>query len=275
MGIININDDSFSGDGSLDSDVALQQAAAMIRAGADIVDVGAESARTNRPAISVDEEYQRLSPFVSRFPEILKMAPKHSGTQLFPPLLSINTWRPEMSSRIMQIGGDILNDMSGLQTLDNARICATHGAGLLIMHSVGEPKVPHHHVQWSDISQAMTAFFSKKLESCEKTGLSPDATILDPGFDFAKSPKDSLQAISALPELLEFRRPILVPVSRKTFIGEILEIPDPKSRDSGTIASSVACLLRGAAILRVHNVPAAQQSVAILHNLLQINSKKN
>ena len=255
MGIVNINDDSFSGDGTLDVRQALEAARKMVGQGADIIDVGAESARTNRTAISVEEELDRLRPFVRAF----------ADTFLEPPLLSINTWRPEVARGILPDGGDILNDMGGLPTDENARICADFGAALLIMHSVGEPKVPHFEVQWDDPIRSLCEFFEQKLALAAAAGLSESATILDPGIDFAKQRDANLTIYAELGKLVDFQRPVLVPVSRKTVIGDVLGIADPTQRDAGTIACLVAAQLRGASIFRVHNVAAAAQAVKILN----------
>ncbi len=132
MGIVNVNDDSFSGDGTLDTDKALAHAREMIAAGADIIDVGAESARTNRAAITTSAEIARLQPFIAA----LKSPPAR-------PLISVNTWRPEVTREILPLGIDLLNDIGALPDDSNARLCAEHGCALLIMHSVGRPKVPH------------------------------------------------------------------------------------------------------------------------------------
>jgi dihydropteroate synthase len=267
MGIVNINDDSFSGDGTLDVSQALATARAMVAQGADIIDVGAESARTNRAAISVAEELDRLRPFVRAFAAPFAEPMVFDSQQVVPPLLSINTWRPEVARGILPEGGDILNDMGGLPTDENARICAEFGAALLIMHSVGEPKVPHFDVHWEDPVQSLCEFFEQKLAIAAAAGLSANATILDPGIDFAKQRDANLQIYAKLDKFIAFQRPVLVPVSRKTVIGEVLGIAEPTQRDAGTIACLVAAQLRGASIFRVHNVAAAAQTVKILSNL--------
>jgi dihydropteroate synthase len=267
MGILNLNDDSFSGDGSLDLDWALSRASELIAEGADIIDVGAESARTNRAAISEDEEIRRLAPFLARFEEIAAAAPA-DAEQLFPPLLSVNTWRPAVARAALDIAGDLLNDMSGLPAPDNAEICAATGAALLLMHTVGEPKVPHTHVAWRDVVGEMRAFFTEKLALTEAAGLPRDAVVLDPGIDFAKQRDDNLRVYRELEALAEFDRPLLLPVSRKSVIGNVLGLPDPRERDAGTVACLVAGRLRGAAIFRVHNVRAARQAVLAVEAVL-------
>lgn len=266
MGILNINDDSFSGDGRLDGEWALRRAKELVEAGADIIDVGAESARTNRAAISVEAEIGRLLPFVNAFADRMVGAVPQDNEQLFPPLLSINTWRPEIAEAVLPIAGDILNDMSALPTNANAGIAARFGAALLIMHSVGEPKVPHTQVKYPDVMAELMDFFSQKIAMARQAGLPEEAIILDPGIDFAKQCGDNLRVLARVGELQRFGRPVLLPISRKTVIGDVLGIAEPTERDAGTLACLVAGTLRGTQIFRVHNVNAVYPSLRALHN---------
>ena len=263
MGIININDDSFSGDGTLDQYKAMQMALEKVDQGADIIDVGAESARTNRGPITINEEIDRLIPFIDAF---------HSfnwNEERKKPLLSINTWRPEVTKKIVPLGIDILNDIGALNQSDNAEICAKHGSALLIMHSIGLPKEPHLGQKYENIIDEINIFFEKKIQFAESVGLKREQIILDPGIDFAKDCKDNLKILKNLNIFQKHGRPILVPVSRKTVIGEVLGIDDPNERDAGTVACSVSSILRGASILRVHNVIAASQTVRMIGNLME------
>ncbi len=267
MGIINVNDDSFSGDGTLDVEEALDRAARMVAEGADIIDAGAESARTNREPVTVAEEIRRLAPFIEGFRRRSPGWTPRDGAQVFPPLLSLNTWRPEVAEALLPLGGDILNDIGALPDDRNARLCARHGAALLIMHSVGQPKVPHTHVGYVDIMETLDAFFTGKIALARAAGLADEQIILDPGIDFAKQRGDNLRIYAELERLNRFGRPVLLPVSRKTVIGRVLDLPQPTDRDAGTLACVASGLVRGAAIFRVHAVAPAAQAVKILHAL--------
>ena len=268
MGIVNVNDDSFSGDGTLDIDSALALARRQVQAGADVIDVGAESARTNRAAVPVVEEIRRFRTFLARWPEVAAGLAPRDDAQVWPPVLSANTWRPEVVVEILAGGAvELLNDMSALPDARNARHCARHRTALLIMHSVGEPKVPHTHQRWDDVMGAMERFFEEKLALAEIVGLSHEAIVLDPGIDFAKQRDDNLTVYRELARLRRFERPVLVPVSRKSVIGEVLGLPEPRERDAGTIACIAAAMRRGAEIFRVHDVDAAWQAVKTLHVL--------
>jgi len=163
MGIVNINDDSFAGDGSLEIERAVATAQAHVLFGADIIDVGGESARTNRSQIDEDEESARIMPFIDRFRECYAGKAPVDGLQLFPPLLSINTWRPKVAEAALRHGGDLLNDLSALPTDENAVIAAKYGAGLLIMHSVGLPKHGTRTSGTKTSSARSLAFSSKKF----------------------------------------------------------------------------------------------------------------
>jgi len=257
MGIVNLVADSFSGDGVTDIDAALARAWQQIADGAEIIDIGAESARTNRGPIPEAEEAAQLRRFIERWPELRANRP--AGTSW--PLLSINAWRPGVIREVLSHGGDLLNDIGGLPTDENARLCADTGAALLIMHTVGQPKVPHTHVGYDDIMVRLEEFFADKIALAERAGVARDAIVLDPGIDFAKQRADNLRIYRELERLKQFERPILLPVSRKTVIGDVLELPNAAERDAGTVACIVQGMLRGANIFRVHNVRAAAQTV--------------
>ena len=147
--------------------------------------------------------------------------------------------------------------MGALPTDENARLAADCGAALLIMHSVGEPKVPHTATRWRDVVGEQVEFFHAKMELAASAGLSREAVILDPGLDFAKQHDDNLLLLRETHRIAALGRPVLMPVSRKTVIGDVLGLPEPASRDAGTWACIVAGIRRGVAIFRVHAVREA------------------
>ena len=268
MGIVNVNDDSFSGDGTLDFNKAIALARSQVAGGADVIDVGAESARTNRAAIPVAEELRRFAGVIERWDDVWENLAPLDEVQIWPPVLSANTWRPEVVERVLRMGKvELVNDMGALPDDRNARFCAVHGAALLIMHSVGEPKIPHLQQQWGDVMGELERFFENKIELALSAGLAAEALVLDPGIDFAKQRDDNLTVYRELERLQKFGRPVLVPVSRKTLIGEVLDLPDPATRDAGTVACISAAMNRGAQIFRVHNVEAAWQAAKVLDGI--------
>jgi dihydropteroate synthase len=260
MGIVNLVADSFSGDGVTEIGAALDRARQQLADGARIIDIGAESARTNRGPIPEEEEAAQLLRFIARWPELVAERPSDWP----PPLLSINTWRPGVVRAVLPHGGDLLNDIGGLPTDENARICADTGAALLLMHTVGQPKVAHTHLGYDDVMVRIEQFFAEKIPVAENAGLHRDAIVLDPGIDFAKQRADNLRIYRELDRLHSFARPVLLPISRKTVIGEVLGLPNAAERDAGTIACLVQGILHGAQIFRVHNVRAAAQAAHIV-----------
>ena len=265
MGIVNVNDDSFSGDGSVDVDESLRHAARQAAAGADVIDVGAESARTNRAAIPIADEIERFRGFLEGWRWMRRRVAPVDRVQIWPPVVSANTWRPEVVSAVVEMGAELVNDMGGLPDARNARICAEAGAALLIMHSVGAPKESHTEVRWDDVMAEMRRFFRGKMALAETAGLGEDRLVLDPGIDFAKQREDNLRVFACLEDLQRFERPILLPVSRKTVIGDVLGIEDPAQRDAGTIGCLAAGVMRGAHLFRMHNVEAGWQALKVLH----------
>jgi dihydropteroate synthase len=268
MGIVNVTDDSFSGDGSLQIDQTIETALRHVTAGADIIDVGGESARTNRREITEEEESARILPFIHRFHECHQGRKPVDESQIFPPLLSINTWRSGVAEAVLQVGGHLLNDISALPQDENARIAAKYGTGLLIMHSVGLPKQRHTEVQYTDILRTLESFFEQKIRQAIAAGVARESIVLDPGIDFAKQKADNLRIYRELISLKHFERPILLPVSRKTVIGDVLGIGEPADRDAGTIACVVAGTLRGASMFRVHNVHAVVQALRVIYPIV-------
>lgn len=268
MGIVNVNADSFSGDGLGEVGAALVRARQQVEAGADILDVGAESARTNRGPVSVEEEIKRFRGFFERWEEALAACRPRDAEQVWPPVVSANTWRPEVVAEVLGMGVELVNDMGGLPVAENARLCAQAQASLLIMHSVGEPKVPHVAQRWEDVMGSLEEFFAAKIQMAVAAGLAAEQIIIDPGIDFAKQRDDNLTIYRDLERLEKFGRPILLPVSRKTVIGEVLGLSDPRERDAGTIACVAAGLRRGTGIFRVHEVAPAWQTVKLLWELV-------
>ena len=251
MSIVNVNDDSFSNDGTTNPREAVEIARRQIADGADIIDVGAESARTNRSAISTASEADRLCQFLDHWEEA---AP-----------LSINTWRPEVLRQVLPRGTfTSVNDISGLPTPENAELAAEHDCKLVIMHTVGQPKVPHTHQTYSDIWSTLLSFFEERVTLALKAGLKRESIILDPGIDFAKQTQDNLQIYKHLSRLDQFALPVLVPVSRKTVIGDVLDLSNPGDRDAGTLACISLTSGAGERIYRVHNTRAAVSSLLTL-----------
>jgi dihydropteroate synthase len=270
MGILNINDDSFCADGSLELKDLLDTAEQMLIDGVDILDIGAESARTNREPIPVDEELRRLRLFLEHYPEWIRQRDhlRHDDQQVWPPLISVNTWRLEVIQQLDLSKVDIINDMSAMIDQARAKLCAQANVVLLIMHSKGLPKQKHTHVGYADIMMELEGFFVEKIAWAEQAGLGKDQIILDPGIDFAKQKEDNLKIYAETHQLLQHGCVVMLPVSRKTVIGDVLQLNNPLDRDAGTYACIVQGLLQGAQIFRVHQVKEAVQVIKTVSALM-------
>ena len=270
-GILNLTEDSFCGDGSLESQTIISSALNQINAGADILDVGAESARTNRSPISVEEEVARFQKFFSLLPEILKSSSFRDEKQLFPPLISINTWREEVIEKLFSFAQfDILNDISGNPSEKTIERCAENSTSLCLMHNVRSVKTSAQDIVWKNgIWAELEDFFSRKISFILKYGLNPQSLILDPGIGFCKKPSDDLSIYHQLERLKKFRSPILLPVSRKHVVGHALNLweEDYSLRDAGSLISALIGFQNGGNILRVHYVKGFVEAFRLLEVL--------
>jgi len=247
MGIVNASPDSFSDDGSartLDGQARL--ARELVDAGADILDVGGESARTGVPPISVEEEIERVVPLVERIVG-------ESGVTV-----SVDTYKPLLARAAIAAGARIVNDVSGLRDLDLAGVCAETGAALVLMHTRAAPKqrLQDPGLYGEDIAGEVLAFLRARIELALDAGVSFEQLILDPGPDFAKTPAQTIALLADAGRLHALRRPLLMAISRKDFIGALISRP-PRERLAGTLAALAHGVDVGAHIFRVHDVAAA------------------
>jgi dihydropteroate synthase len=247
MGVLNVTPDSFSDGGRfLDPAAALEQARRMIAAGADILDIGAESTRPYGGAVAVplDEEMSRLAPVL---PAVAALGVP----------VSIDTLKAEVAQWALASGAAIVNDVWGLQReRDLARVVAEHAVPVIIMHNreAADPAI--------DIMADIAAFFVRSLEIAARAGISRQNIVLDPGIGFGKTPEQSLIAIARLGELKSFGLPLLLGASRKRFIDKASPAP-PDQRIGGSIAAHLLGVARGAAIVRVHDVAETVQALRV------------
>jgi dihydropteroate synthase len=247
MGVLNVTPDSFSDGGRfLDPATAIDQARRMIAAGADILDIGAESTRPYGGAVAVplEEEMRRLAPVLP------------AVTALGVPV-SIDTIKAEVAEWALASGADIVNDVWGLQRDgDLARVVAEHAVPVILMHNraTADPSI--------DIMADIAAFFARSLEIAARAGISRQNIVLDPGIGFGKTPEQSLIAIARLGELESFGLPLLLGASRKRFIDKVSPAP-PDQRLGGSIAAHLLAVAGGAAIIRVHDVAETVQALRV------------
>jgi dihydropteroate synthase len=252
MGILNVTPDSFSDGGRyLDPQRAVAAGAAMAAAGADIVDVGGESTRPGAAALPPAEEQARVLPVVR--------ALAAAGV-----CVSIDTRNAATMAAALDAGAIIVNDVSAL-TYDPAAapLVAARGCPVVLMHMRGDPATMNARAVYDDIAREVAAELAVCIAAAEQAGIGPEAIAIDPGIGFAKLAPHSLEMLRRLPELAALGRPILVGVSRKSFIGRVGDEPDPQRRFPGSIAAGLFALSRGADILRVHDVAKTAQAIKL------------
>jgi dihydropteroate synthase len=255
MGVLNITPDSFSDGGQfLSPDRALTHAEQMIVAGADIIDVGGESTRPGSAVVSEEEELRRVLPVIEKL-----------ATQTSIPI-SIDTTKPLVARAALAAGAEIVNDISALRfdplIADEA---ARAGAGLILMHSRGTPKTMQQLPPVEDILTEVIAGLRESIIVAQKHGVAAESIAIDPGIGFGKTVEQNVELIAKLDQLAcEFTEfPLLIGTSRKSFIGKLLAGAPADERLYGTIASITASVLKGAHIVRVHDVRAAVEAVRI------------
>jgi len=275
MGIVNTTPDSFYDGGALqgeagrvDVERALEQALAMVREGAAIVDVGGESSRPGAEKISAAAEIERTAPLIARLRQCSDV------------LISIDTYKAEVAEAALKAGADMVNDISGF-TFDRElpAMCRKYQAPVVLMHTPVAPEA----MQWStathsgndNIIARVSRFLANSIAIAEAHAI--ENIIIDPGFGFGKSVAENFQLLRELHLLHELGRPILVGVSRKSFLGHAItqsdgEISPPAERLAATIAAQSVALQQGAAILRVHDVSAAMQCLRVMENICDLRS---
>jgi dihydropteroate synthase len=243
MGIVNATPDSFSdGDADATVEARVQLAVSLAEAGASIIDVGGQSGITGVPEVAVTEEIDRVVPVVAG---IRSARPDVT--------ISVDTYRPEVVEAVLDAGAAIVNDVSGLLYPEVASLCAAAGAGLVVMHTRAQPK---HKVLdpglYEDVTADVVDFLSDRLAQAASRGVAGEATIVDPGPDFAKTPHQTVEVLRQLDRVRALGRPVLLALSRKDFIGAITGKP-PRDRLGGTLAA-IGALAGPGTILRVHDV---------------------
>jgi dihydropteroate synthase len=244
MGVLNVTPDSFSDGGKFNtSTAALAQAQAMIAGGADIIDVGGQSTRPGAQQITVAEELDRVL-------SVLQVLRKE-----IPVPISVDTTRAAVAKAAVEVGADIVNDISG-GTFDPEMLSsvAKIGVPIILMHIRGNPQTMAQFTDYQNLIQEIYNFLAKQIAAAVAAGIDQRKIIIDPGIGFAKNYEQNLEIFRRLSELRQLNCPILVGASRKSFIGRILNQPDPKARVWGTAAACCTAIFNGADILRVHDV---------------------
>jgi dihydropteroate synthase len=254
MGVVNASPESFSDAGRYDTlEAQCRQATKLIDDGADIIDIGGQSAITGEDELSDVEESDRVVPiveWVSRTrPEVI---------------ISVDTYKPAVVRDVLAAGAHLINDVSGLLYPDTARLCAAAGAGLVIMHTKARPKQRLQEPDtYADVTGEVVAFLELKIAEALSLGVRRESLILDPGPDFAKMPHQTITMLRDADAFRVFGRPLLLALSRKDFLGAIVG-KSPRGREAATIAAIAHMIATPGNIVRVHDVDAARDAIAVI-----------
>jgi dihydropteroate synthase len=245
MGVLNVTPDSFSDGGHFNTiETALQQAQHLAASGADILDIGGQSTRPNAATVTLEEELDRVIPVIQAIRQELETP------------ISIDTTRATVARAAIAAGADIVNDISGgTYDPDLLTAVAELGVPIVLMHIRGTPQTMQTLTDYQDLIGEIHQFLAAQIQAAMAAGIPPTQVAIDPGIGFAKTYTQNLEILRHLPAFKDLGCPILVGTSRKSFIGHILNQPDPKERVWGTAATCCAAIAGGADILRVHDLP--------------------
>jgi dihydropteroate synthase len=259
MGVLNVTPDSFSDGGEFNTtSAALAKAQALVAAGADIIDVGGQSTRPGSEQISLAEELERVLSVL----QVLR--PKISVP------ISVDTTRADVAKAAVEIGADIINDISGgTFDLEMLPTVASLDVPIVLMHIRGTPQTMQQMTDYQDLMGEISSFFARQIAAATAVGIDQSKIIIDPGIGFAKNYEQNLEIFRHLRSLTALNCPMLVGASRKSFIGRILNQPDPKARVWGTAAACCAAIFNGADILRVHDVKEMRDVSLVADALLR------
>lgn len=265
MGIVNLTPDSFSGDGLYRKTQSLKRKAQigniieyiekLADDGADIIDIGGESSRPQAKAVAVKEELERTIPVIKRIVRRIKVP------------VSVDTYKPEVAKQALENGAVMVNDITGLRNPDMARVASKYKAGLIIMHMKGRPATMQDNPAYKSLIDEIIEYLEKAIAQAMAAGIDKDKIIVDPGIGFGKTAAHNLEILQRIREFKILGRPLSVGVSRKSFIGKILNA-GPSERIFGTVSACVLAVKNGANIVRVHDVKAVKEALKVTEAIL-------
>lgn len=265
MGIINLSPDSFFQRSTATSDKeAVECAERMMEEGADILDLGAESSRPGACTIPESEELNRLLPVVREL------------CGRYPIPISVDTYKPAVVEKMLDQGVQLINDITGLQRYpETAKLVARYQAGIVLMHMKGTPETMQDHPDYDDLIAEVLDFLKNSIAIAKDAGISDDSTIIDPGIGFGKKVEDNLELLRKLKRFKILNRNIMVGISRKSFIGKLLNRQVEDDRLSGSLAAGLLAVQNGATLLRVHDVKETVDAVKMMQMISTSNDREN
>ncbi len=251
MGVINVTPDSFSDGGRFVAPgAAIAHARQLMAEGADLLDLGAESTRPGAEPVTASEQIRRLAPVIGA----LAADPQAC--------LAVDTADAEVADRALELGAQVVNDVTALADPGMAAVVARRGAGLILMHMTGTPATMQQDPRYGDVAQEVRGHLAARFEAARTAGVPAERIVLDPGIGFGKTVQHNFELLARLEEFKSLGRPLLIGVSRKSFLGRTLDLPVDQRLEGGLAAGAVAVFL-GARILRTHDVAATVRAVRI------------
>jgi dihydropteroate synthase len=256
MGVLNVTPDSFSDGGKfLQVNEAIDRGLEMVEQGADILDVGGESTRPGALDVSISDELQRVIPVITAL---------RGQTDA---LISVDTRKAEVARQALEAGADILNDVTACSGDEQmAEVCRNFQAGIVLMHMRGEPGTMQDNPTYANVVREVAGYLKDRMSSLADQGIAATQCVLDPGIGFGKTLEHNLALLKGLSVLRELGRPVLVGLSRKRFLGDLTGL-DVKHRMVPSIAAMVTSILKGAHIVRVHDVAESAQAAKVVDAL--------
>ncbi len=259
MGVLNVTPDSFSDGGQHNSlDAALFRAEKMVKEGATLIDVGGESTRPGATPVSVQQELDRVVPVVEAINKKLDA------------IISVDTSTPEVITATAGVGMGMINDVRALQREGALAAAAATEVPICLMHMQGQPKSMQLAPSYTDVVNDISIFLAERMGACEQAGIAPERLLLDPGFGFGKSLEHNYQLLNQLESFHSLGLPLLIGVSRKSMIGKVLGDRPAEERLMGSVAAAVIAAMKGANILRVHDVAETRDALSIVEATLAL-----
>ena len=258
MGILNVTPDSFSDGGQFfGEDVALKQAKQMVADGATIVDVGGESTRPGATIVSVEREIERVIPVIEAIESEIDV------------VISIDTSKPEVMRAAIAAGAGLINDVQALRVKGALDAAFDLEVPVCLMHAQGTPRTMQERPHYEDVVAEVTSFLLERVDICEARGIKRDKLILDPGFGFGKRARHNLRLMKYLEQIVHLDLPVLVGISRKSIIGELLNV-SMEERLAGSLAMASLAVWKGAKLIRTHDVKETAQAVNLTNYVMQV-----